>query len=236
MDNGKFTMITIIHGSDTALARKYFFDQKENAIGSQLINGQSITLTDLIQIFEGGELFATHKKFFIESLIGKRKKSRELDSLIDVINKNSADNDISIWEGKDLTPAVLKQFKNAENKQFKLPQALFTFLDQIKPGNGASLIKLFHQTIETTDPEMVFFMFVRQVRLLLYMKEPGNEPIEEIKRMTWQMSKLKSQASDFDINQLKTLYKRLFEIEKGFKTGTLAINPVQTIDMLLLSI
>jgi hypothetical protein len=229
-------MLTIIHGSDTALSRKYFFDQKDKIKDADLINGQKITLTDLIQLFEGGSLFAEPKNFFFEELIGKKKKSSELDQMIKVINKNSVDNNIYLWEGKELTPANIKQFENAVSKIFKLPQTLFVFLDSIAPSNGRELVKLFHKTIESTDTEMVFFMIVRQIRLMLYVKEPGERPIEEIARMSWQMQKLRSQAAKFDTKKLLLLYQKLFEIEKGLKTGTLPIDLVQAIDLCLLSI
>jgi hypothetical protein len=229
-------MLTIIHGSDTTSSRKYFFDQKEKLENSGIINGQAISLTDLLQLFEGGELFAQPKNFFIESLIGKRKKSAELEKLVETVNRNSAEHEIFIWEGRELTPAAVKQFKNAADKVFKLPQTLFTFLDNIKPGNGKALIRLFHQTLESSDAEMIFFMMIRQIRLMLFVKEPGEMQIEEIKRMSWQMGKLRAQAAGFDIDQLKTIYARLFEIEKGLKTGTLSTNLEQTIDLLLLDI
>ena len=229
-------MLTIIHGSDTALSRKYFFDQKDKSIESNLIDGQKVDITELTQIFEGGGLFTEQKSFFIEQFVGKRKKSAELSGIINLINEHSDENNIFIWEGKELTPASLKQFKNATSKVFKLPQTLFLFLDSIKPGNGKTLIKLFHQTIEITDAEMVFFMLIRQMRLMLFVKDPGNDPIDEIKRMTWQMGKLRSQVAGFDKEKLIKIYSRLFEIEKGLKTGSLSINLVQTIDLLLLDI
>jgi len=233
-------MITIIHGSDTASSRKYFMDEKERLAQSILIDGQNSTLTDLVQIFEGGELFAENKNFFIEQLLSKRKKGRELDQILENIHKNGDQNNIYIWEDKEVTPANIKSFKNPVIKTFKLHQTLFLFLENIKPKNGKTLIKLFHETIIGSDPEMVFFMIVRQIRSLLALSEAqpqGLNTIDEVKRMApWQKSKMQSQADFFEIDELKNLYSKLFEIEKELKTGGLSANLTQTIDFLLLEI
>jgi hypothetical protein len=121
---------------------------------------------------------------------------------------------------------------------FKLPQTLFVFLDSFKPGNGKILIKLFHQTIETTEPEMVFFMLVRQIRLLLAVSEQArDETIDELKRLApWQRTKLEQQAKQFGPEELKKIYARLFLIEQGQKTGNLPNTILTSIDFFLLSI
>lgn len=230
-------MITIIHGTDTANSRKLFLDLKQTEAGSVLITGSSITLTDLIQIFEGGELFAERKNFFIEQLLGKKKKSKELDSQINYIADQAASNNIYLWEGIELTKPNLNRFKNPIIRLFKLPQTLFSFLENIRPGNGQKLIKLFNQTIENSDVEMVFFMMIRQIRILLGLIEPTSDSIEEVNRMApWQKSKLQNQADYFEIEELKIIYSKLFAVEKNMKTGNLATGLSQTIDFLLLTI
>lgn len=230
-------MITIIHGTDIASSRKAFLDLRDKEKDALLINGQNVTLTDLIQYFEGGELFANPKSFFIEQLLSKRKKSKELDQLITVLNSNSVDNNIYLWEEKEITPASLKAFKNSASNAYKLPQTLFQFMESIKPGNSKQLIRLFHKTIATADVEMVFFMMVRQVRLLMGVMEFTNDPIDEVKKMApWQKGKLQKQADAFEMDELKKIYSRLFKIETGMKTGTLAVSLTSTIDFLLLEI
>ncbi len=230
-------MITIIHGTDTASSRKYFLDIKQKDPEQLIIDGKNVDITDLVQIFEGGELFFEQKNFFIEGLFGKRKKSKELDQITDYLKKNISDNNIFIWEGSELTKTNLNTFKNPIIKLFNFPQTLFVFLENIKPGNGKSLIKLFHNAIQTAEPEMVFFMIVRQIRILLGLIEQTNDQIEELKRIApWQKSKLQNQADSFEIDELKNLYSKLFEIEKAMKTGNLSMTLTQTIDFLLLDI
>jgi hypothetical protein len=230
-------MITILHGTDTAQSRKFFLELKNKADDPTIIDGQKVTLTDLTQYFEGGNLFAESKSFFIDQLLSKRKKSKELDGILEYLNKASQTNEILLWEDKELTPAALKAIKNPITRVYKLPQTLFQFLDNIRPNNSKVLINLFHETINITDPEMVFYMLVKQFRLLLALSDPGNDDIDEIKRIApWQKSKLQKQTQYFSTEKLIDLYNRLLEIEIGLKTGTLPANITQTIDLWLLGL
>lgn len=253
-------MLTIIHGDNISASRKYFLDEKEKYKEIQILDGGKITLTDLAQIFDGGELFSDNKTVFIEQFFTKRKKSKERDNLIDALQKYSKENNLFLWEGKELEKSVLNSFKAANIKLFKLPQTLFLFIDSIKPDNGKQLISLFHQTLETTDVEMIFFMMVRQVRLLLALmpslreaerrSNPNKEiaalptvarndenKIDELKRLApWQKTKLQQQANLFDQKQLLNLYKKLFLLEIGQKTGNLPNTILTSIDFLLLEI
>src|SRR5258708_3698970 len=198
-------MLTILHGDDTATSRKYFFDQKQKHPDVVILEGEKITLTDLVQTFASDGLFTDSKTVFIEQILTKKKKSKELDEIIAALNKYASTHEIFLWEGKELEKSSLNSFKQAIPRVFKLPQTLFTFLDSIKPNNGKQLIILFHQTIETTEIEMVFFMFVRHIRMLLALKDAGEHPIDEVKRIApWQKSKLEKQATYFTREQLIT--------------------------------
>jgi len=230
-------MLTLIHGGDTASSRKYFFAQKELHPDSPVLDGEKVTLTDLSQLLEGGGLFVETKAVFIEQLFNRKKKKEEFANLVAYIEKQSTTNNIFLWEGKELDRSAFFTFKTAVPKAFKLPQTLFLFLDSLRPGNGEQLVKLFHQTIETTEPEMVLFMLIRQFRLLLALSGPTETPIDEIKRMApWQQGKLQKQASLFTPEQLKNVYNQLFSLEIGQKTGTLPNTILTSIDFLLFDI
>ena len=230
-------MLTIIHGSDTAQSRKYFLTEKQKYQDVILLDADNVNLTDLAQILEGGGLFGETKSLFIEQLLTKRKKSAELESILKYLEEHATEHTIILWEGKELDKSALNAFKKAIVKPFKLPQTLFQFLDAIQPGNGKLLIKLFHQTIETTETEMVFFMLVRQMRILLALSGTTDSPIDEVKRIQpWQKNKLESQARHFDTNHLLDLYDKLFKLEVGQKTGTLTTSLLSAIDFFLLEI
>lgn len=248
-------MITIIHGTDIVASRKFFLEEKEKIIDAQILNGEKITLTDLTQIFEGGGLFEDNKTVYIEHFFSRKKRKEEFAALAEYLQKQSS-HTIYLWEAKELEKSSLNVFKTATPRVFKLPQTLFVLMDSFKPGNSKQLISLFHQTIETTDVEMVFFMLVRQVRLLLALSSPvissetrnltrsltnvrddKTEPIDELKRLApWQQTKMQQQASTFGEKKLKILHQQLFELEKGQKTGSLAAPLSTSIDFFLLEI
>lgn len=243
-------MLTLIHGSDTAASRKYFLDQKQHYTDALVLDADKVNLSDLTQIFEGGGLFGETKYIFIEQLITKKKKSGDFKDIVTYLEKNAADHTIFLWENKELEISTTKIFKNATVKPFKLPQTIFVLLDSLKPGNGKALVSLFHQSIESAEIEMVFFMLIRQFRLLLSLSssqtslraqrgnpvENGSE-IDELKRMApWQKQKLQKQASLFSQEELLELYNQLYSLEHAQKTGNLTSPLHSSIDFLLLEI
>lgn len=230
-------MITIIHGEDIAKSRRFFIEQRHQYPDVISLNGQGLTLTEIMQVFEGDGLFTQEKYVFIEDFFGKKKASKETDEIIKIINLNQADAQIYIWESKDVTAAQLKKFTSAVSKQFKIPQTLFSFLDAIKPNNGKNLVQQFHQTLADEDAQFLFVMLIRQFRLMLGVISPTVNPIEEVKRMApWQKGKLQKQAESFGTTALQQLYGSLFEIEYGMKTGNLSMSLEQTIDFFLLQL
>ncbi|HSW89052.1 MAG TPA: hypothetical protein VLG12_07860 [Candidatus Saccharimonadales bacterium] len=230
-------MITIIHGEDIAKSRKFFIEQRQQYTDTVSLNGQGLTLTEIMQVFEGNGLFSEEKYVFIEDFFSKKKASKEIDEIIKIINQHQADAHIYIWESKDVTPAQLKKFTTASNRQFKIPQTLFAFLDAVKPNNGKLLLQLFHQTLLDEDAQFLFVMLTRQFRLMLGVSDSGENPIEELKRMApWQRGKLQKQAGLFTISQLKESYEKLFQIEYGMKTGNLTMSVEQSIDFFLLGL
>lgn len=230
-------MLTIIHGDDIAASRNYFLDLKNKYTEKIDIEGEKITLTDLTQIFESNSLFLEIKNIFIEQLLSKKKKVAGFDQIIMLIKNNKQEHNIIMWENKLLDKSVLNEFNQDTIKVFKLPQTLFIFLDSLKPGNGKTLISLFHQTLETTEPEMIFFMLIRQIRLLLALSQESENSIDEIKKMhSWQKGKLENQAKLFKEDELKNLYAALFDIESKQKTGMLALPLASAIDFFLLEL
>jgi DNA polymerase III delta subunit len=94
------------------------------------------------------------------------------------------------------------------------------FLDNLKPGNPKTSIKMFHQLRETQEAELILFMLVRQFRIFLQINGNYVEKIDEVKRMApWQLSKLTIQTKYFTKEQLEKAYNLLFQIETSQKTG-----------------
>src|SRR5258708_2267887 len=229
-------MVNIIHGDDTAASRKYFIEQRSTFSDSISVNGATVTLTEIVQIFEGDGLFSDGKHVFIEEFFSKRKAGKEIQEIIEVISKNT-DSDVFFWESKDVTAKQLGSFKGSINKQFKIPKVLFSFLDNLKPGNGKIAMQLFHQGVQTEAVELLFFMMIRHFRLLLALSDNTTENIEEVKRMApWQKGKMQKQAHLFKVDNLKEIYIQLYQLELTQKTGGLTGSLEQSIDFLLVGL
>lgn len=230
-------MITIIHGDDTAASRVQLNELRSKSPEAALLDGTTVTLTDLTQIIDGGGLFQNEKTVIIERLYTRKKAAKEFEALVSYLQSKTLENEIILWEDKELDKRSLSVFRHATVKDYKLPQTLFLFLDSIAPRQGAKLVQLFHKVLTTTEAEMVFFMLVRQIRLLLALHEKSSEQIDEVKRLApWQLNKLQRQAVAFSSEQLISLHTHLFEIDHDMKTGELSTPLSTAIDIFLLSI
>lgn len=227
-------MILIIHGNDIEKSRNYFFQEKQNQDNPVLINADLVTADLLFQTFENKNFFETKTTIIVENFFSKFKaNSNEFKEITSYINKNKTI-DIIFWESTEISKASLSAFSNATVKNFSLPQSLFLFLDNIKPGNSKYLISIFHEILKTTEAEIIFFMIIRQFRLLIAQIENGSNAIDEAKRMApWQLSKFKKQLSFFDKNKLLVSYNKLFEIDLKHKTGKISFPLEKSIDFFL---
>ena len=78
---------------------------------------------------------------------------------------------------------------------------------------------------EGTDPFYLFAMFVRQIRLLIQLKEQvdeGHRPpaiSKNLKMHSFVTGKLFQQAQHFSLPQLEQIYHHLLDIDVGVKTG-----------------
>lgn len=256
-------MLTLIQGSDTVSSRNFFIEQKKAVADAVTLQADTMTITDLAQLLEGGELFLQPKHIFIEQLFTKKKKGKDRDALLAYLTAHASDHAIYLWEDREVEKSITVHLKNTTIKDFRLPQSLFALLDSLKPGNTNRMINLFHQTLTETEVEMIFYMLVRQFRLLLAMQhiaynsnieltqtdknttrthlrevnqKESTVTISELKRIQpWQKSKIEKQARLFGIEHLKALYVKLYKIELAQKTGTLNGTLTSAIDFFMLA-
>ena len=172
-------------------------------------------------------LFGISQAVVIEGLhsLPRSKKKNELIKLI-ASEASSGQTELILWEKRDLTPTMLKQFKGAKCEQFKLSKVLFKWLDSLG-GDRRDVILLTHQAVEQDGAELSFFMLVRQVRLLIEVKsggQPGGPP--------FMISKLKRQASNFTLEELFDLHTKLLKIDLDQKTSGSLLSLPQALDLL----
>lgn len=228
-------MITILHGDNTAASRNSFTILRQSSNNPVTLRGGSFTLTDLVQIFEGGELFAQNKDVFIEDLFAKIKKGQELEIFTEYLTNQGVEKNIVLWEGKILSKTQLGLFKNCSVQIFKLPTFLFSLLDGLRPNNTSFLIIQAQKVMNDIGEEILFSMLIRQIRMLLALREKAST--EEVKKLApWQRTKLTQQASSFTTEHLITLHKMLFLIDTTRKIGTNTLPLPASIDFFLLRI
>lgn len=230
-------MITIVHGDDIVSSRKYLSEEKQRQKNFVIFEAEALTITDLVQNIEGKSLFDEKTAIVVENFLSK-KVSKDTEEIVSFLNKHAGDSNVVFWEGKEISKKSLGRFSKSVNKLFKFPQRLFLFLDSIKPRGGKDIISLFHETIKNVEVELVFFMLIRQFRLLLALSDEKSEgTIDEVLRLApWQRSKLTKQAQLFTKEELKNTYSKLCKIDVMQKTGGLNYKLTQAIDFFLLEI
>lgn len=229
-------MITIIHGDSVEESRNYFFDFKKSFPNLTSLAGLNINKDELINLFQGDNLFFEDKNVAIENFLSKNKPSKTLDETIEILNNNSKNANVILWEEKEIGQKILGKFPKAQVQVFKIPKLIFNFLDSIRPGNGQDLIAIFHKLLENNATEIIIYMMTRQFRLMIAVKDKGENIDELLKMMSWQKGKLEKQASLFDENKLINLYRKLYNIDVSQKTGKLSMPIAEAIDIFLLDI
>lgn len=225
-------MITFIHGDDIVASRNYLVDVKKNK-KAETFFAESQDPHELLQLIQGNNLFDDKKTLVIENIFSKKS----LDNLKILESKVKLFKllDIYIWESKELSKTQLSSLGASNNKLFKIPQKIFQFVDSLSPNNSRNITH-FHEALEGAEAEFIFFMLIRQFRLLLNLTDEKYQ-IDEAKRLApWQKSKLQNQSNKFGVIGIKKAYKKLYEIESKVKVGTLNMPISHAIDIFLLDL
>ena len=225
-------MILLIHGNDLASSRDFYFAEKNKLTDVVILEGDGLTFDQLFQAAENKSLFGNEQTILVENYFTKNKSiAIETKKIVEYVNGNK-NMSIIFWEPTELSKTAQALLKSATVKTFSFPQTLFTFLDNVKPDNAGSLIKLFHQLRQNMEPELIFFMLVRQFRIMLGIE--ASDKIDEVKRMApWQLSKMQRQAKMFGEAKLKSSHEKLFEMDLGLKTGKIPYSIDRSIDFFL---
>jgi len=231
----------ILHGEHEIKSRQNLINLVETArkIGKAIVwlDGKKTTLAELETSLGNNSLFGTPQTVVIEQLhVGV--KSKRKDELISWLSQISVKNtypqaDLIIWENRSLTPTQLKNFPQAQIEQFKLANAVFSWLDHLTPGEVQKKTQLnnLQAAISAESADFCLIMLIRQIRMLIQAKDrclPGMAP--------FMASKLQSQANLFSQNQLIELHTKLFEIDRRLKNGLSPANLSQELEVLILKL
>ena len=212
----------IIHGDDIKRSYEYL-QQSLNNFRLQNVdiyshNYSDLELTSFRQEIDSNNLFSNKKVIVINGLVSTNK-SKIKEDLIKIIN-NQKDAEIILYESKELTPTALKAFPGSRNEIFKVNPIIFKLMDSIRPGYQKGIYNLYKQTIDSgIEPEYVFAMLVRQVRLLIQVKTNPNT----VRLAPFAKRLFQTQAAYFDLDKLIDLHHQLYSIDKKIKTGNSSV-------------
>ena len=116
--------------------------------------------------------------------------------------------------------------------------SIFDLVDALGNRNERKASILYQQKLdEGADPFYLFSMFIRQIRLLIQVKELADEGYaphaisQEIGIHDFVVGKLYTQARGFSMEELEHIYRHLLDIDVGVKNGEADIRTV--LDLLI---
>jgi DNA polymerase III subunit delta len=108
--------------------------------------------------------------------------------------------------------------------------SIFDMVDAVAQQNSRKAVHLLHTLLEQQEPISLFFMIVRQFRLLIQAREILDEggsadQIErELRQHSFVAKKLAEQARRFSMARLEEIYRRLFEMDEAMKTSQVSLD------------
>lgn len=209
-------MLTVIHGENQVASRsklsQLLTEAKKHQNEIVNLEAEKLDRANLETVLLSDSLFGNSKILVLENL-HSLPKSKKKDEFINLISSTSID--IILWEKKSLTKTDFKKLPTEiEVYEFKVTAKLWSLLDQLSsnPKSKTSLLKLFHESVANDGAEFIFLMLVRQIRMLIQVKEkqaPAMAP--------FMLAKLNKQAANFSLTKLLTLHQELYQIEKKQK-------------------
>ena len=225
----------ILHGDNTLDSRQRLRELKEvfaKNSGTQVIEfkGNRLSLTQLIQATQGNSLFGFDRLVVIEKLFtGQTSQAKQ--KIIDFLKKEGLKN-LIVWEDKQIDGRKITSLR-AKVEVFRIKLSLFSFLDAFQPQAQKEKTRLFHQTLNDSPVELVFFLLAKRVAQLIIAKDSQGKDLESI--APWQKKKILDQAKQFSLSQLLWLYRQLLLIESSQKTGKSKLGLDWQVDLLLSS-
>lgn len=226
-------MFHIFHGEKLVESLREIDLLKEKLKVGEVIDldGKKLTPTELIQATESESLFQNTRLVIVRNYLArfKRGDTKELKAQIERIPNDA---ETVFVESNEISKTILNLFpKNTDIALFNPDRLIFKLVDSIGVKPTKDVYYLFTECLKLEPPEFIFTMLVRQFRLLLQIKA-GEIPKG---LMSWQVGKLKSQASSFTRDELLKLYRKLLDTDFSSKSGTSVFPLEKTIAQLVLS-
>ena len=223
----------ILHGDNQTASRNYLNglirQYKERKFEIIRLDGEKADLTDFKQALEAVSLFGQNRLVITENLF-VRQKSKEKDLIIKYLAKNAKSFPAMIlWERKLIGAVELKKISPFfENRVFKIPVAVFRFIDSFYPGAKLTLLNLL-KSFDADSLNFCFNLLVYRTSQLIVIKDLGPA---EVKLPGWQKQKVLAQAEKFSLKKLIKLYKTMLKMDKDIKTGNSLMDLKWHLDLL----
>ena len=125
--------------------------------------------------------------------------------------------------------SVAKYFEIEKEEEYKLPKTIYKFLDSFYPGNYINSKRYLLTLVDEEPIEMIFATLAKYLRDLLWVKMAP----DTLNYESWRMGKLKQYSNKYTLIELKTLIKKLAEIDISVKTSK--NNLINLLDLMILS-
>ncbi len=223
----------ILYGDDNIGLDRYLLGIKKDFARTVLYDGDWQP-ADLSQELSRLSLFEDRKLYVFRNIFANQlragKVSAKLKEAMEILTSRETDHAFVFTDDdKNRIKYYRLYFPSAQYKEFKIAPSLFYFLDSFQAGNFSKCYAHYQKAKDKTAPELVFFMLKKRIRELMNLMTgdlKGNY-------QPWQLSKLKAQAHTWDEARLKNIYKALYRIEKGIKTGASPMGFQQSIEVAL---
>ena len=230
-------MLVLIHGDDTASSRKKV-DEFTTSGWNVRLNGEKVTLNEMVSATENRELFADKKTIILENLFRTKGKQKEL--ILSHLNLFLNDPVVTIvlWQDGELDKQTLKKVSVSNTFLFSFPKLYYQFLDSIRPHDGKKTYQIVAEMRKHSgvSDEQLFYSLVKRIRYLLMARAKKHEKISEFAVLpSWQQGKLVRQSEAWTEQKLVAMYHKLFELEVALKTSQLPLTLGKHIDILLLT-
>ncbi len=217
--------ITLIYGEDTEKSRQRYL----NIINTLKKKNWEIVKVNLEDKAKFSDKIATSISLFSDKTLFVLDKFNKLPvSELSKLKNLKTDSNILFWQsGKALQKNLKLLPKETNIEKFEIPFLVFKFLDSFFPKNSTICIKLFHNILKESPPELVFAMFASHIKDLYWsLISPETLPYQ-----SWRVNKLKSQGEKFGKTKLKKLIKLLAKLD--IKSKTSQTNLVTSLDLLI---
>lgn len=214
-----------IVGSRAALSR--FLDTKSQPVIR--LEGASVEASAVSEHMGTQSMFGETPIIVIESLHSAPNSNRK-KALITLLAELRSE-PVVLWESRELTKTMLKQFNGAEVHHFPHKNPLFQLMDALFNTPTAEKQQLLQRCFNHNSEWSILSMIHRQISLLLQLHWGG-----AVKAPPFVISKLRRQAKQASPRTLLKLHHQLVQLDRKHKSSNTILSLKEELDLLLTTV